>query len=258
LRQPFIMVPFALILTLVGAAAAGQMGDATQMMEMMKMMEMMNQAKGWAAYAAPTAAPAPQWSTGSPEDIAAYLKWCEENQVRIADQTRQKQLLEQWEMKEAARKEEMKKVAAAREVAERQLAMESEWKMWEKKMTMTASFEALGYEIMEMKHKYYYLVTFEFLKFCKCSDFTADVERYFHHEGFATNKYEEFDLSDLNAPAGQDVNAIAQALFAMDKVGQTKAFFGGLQQAMCEGARTYFDTVLGWEKQYNFLERLSA
>merc|ERR1711935_1333591 len=88
---------------------------------------------------AATAAPAPQWATGSPEDVAAYMKWCEENQIRIADQKRQSQLLIQWEQKEAHRVE------------------------GQKKMTMTANFESLGYQIMEMKHKYYYVVTFEFL-----------------------------------------------------------------------------------------------
>jgi len=267
LRLPIIMVPFALILTLVGAAAAGQMGDATQMMEMMKMMEMMNQMKGWGGdhggmgggmggNAVATAAPAPNWSTGSPEDVAAYMKWCEENQIRIADQKRQTTLLQQWELKEASRKEEQKKMMAKHEAEERQMAMESEWKMWEKKMTMTANFETLGYEIMEMKHKYYYLVTFEFLKFCKCSDFTSEIERFFHHDGFETNNYEEFDLSDLNAIDSQNVGAVAQALFSMSKVDQTKAFFGSLAQAMCGGARNYFDQVVAWDKQYNFLERL--
>jgi len=266
LRQPTIMVPFTIILTVVGLAAAnaGGMGDNAQMMEMMKMMEMMQMMKGWggdhggsAGGNMPTAAPAPQWSTGSPEDIAAYMKWCEENQVRIAEQKRQTQLLQEWERKEAARKEAMKREMQKHEAEERKEAMESEWKMWEKKMTMTASFEKLGYEIMEMKHKYYYMVTFEFLKFCKCSDFTSEIERFFHHEGFETKNYEEFDLADLNAIDSQDVNSVANALFAMNNMDRTKAFFGGLAQSMCGGARAYFDQVVAWENQFNFLERLS-
>jgi len=278
LRLPFIMVPFALILTLVGAAAAGQMGDANEMMEMMKMMEMkkmmdmMNMAKGWGGdygavggmggnggngggnAIAPTNAPAP--ATNSPEDIAAYLRWCEENQVRGADQKRQTELLANYERKEAARKEESRRKMAAHEAEERQQAMESEWKMWEKKMQMTANFESLGYQIQEMKHTYYYLVTFEFLKFCKCSDFTSEVERFFHHDGFQTNSYEEFDLNDLNTVDSQDVNAVANALFALNAQDRTKAFFGGLAQSMCGGARNYFDQVIAWDKQYNFLDRL--
>jgi len=265
------MVPFAIILALVGAAAAGQMGDNNNMMEMMQMMQMMQQMKGWGGdhaggnggmggmggnAVAATAAPAPNWSTGSPEDVKAYMKWCEENQIRIADQKRQTTLLQQWEHKEAQRKEEQHKAMAAHEAEERQHAMEAEWKMWENKMTMTANFESLGYEIMEMKHKYYYVVTFEFLKFCKCSDFTSEIERFFNHEGVETKSYEEFDLADLNAIDSQDVNAVARALFAMNKMDQTKAFFGGLAQSMCGGARNYFDQVVAWDKQYNFLERL--
>jgi len=258
------MVPFAVFMTVLGlAAAAGhEGGDNNQMMEMMKMMEMMQMMKGWGSYSGgmnqgPTAAPAPSWSTGSPEDVAAYLKWCEENQVRIAEQKRQTQLLQEWEKKEAARKEAMKKEVMRKEAEEREEAMKSEWKMWEKKMTMTASFEKLGYEIMEMKHKYYYMVTFEFLKFCKCSDFTSEIERFFHHEGFETANYEEFDLSDLQGIDSQDVNQVAQALSQLNQIDQTKAFFGGLATAMCGGAREYFDQVVAWENQFNFLERLS-
>merc|ERR1712109_232439 len=119
--------------------------------------------------------------------------------------------------------------------------MMAEWKMWEKKMQMTASFDSLGYEIMEMKHKY--------------SDFTAEIERFFMHDGVST-KYEEFELSDLGAIDSTDPNAVAQKLVQLSKGDQIKAFFGGLAEAMCGGARTYFEQVEAWEKQYNFLERL--
>merc|ERR1712130_988811 len=105
------------------------------------------------------------------------------------------------------------------------------------------------------KHKYYYMVTFEFLKFCRCSDFTAEIERFFMHEGVSTS-YEEFELADLGAIDSSDPNAVAQALVQLSKGEQIKSFFGGLANAMCAGARTYFEQVEAWEKQYNFLERL--
>merc|ERR1719361_1402139 len=90
---------------------------------------------------------------------------------------------------------------------------------------------------------------------CKCSDFTAEIERFFMHDGVST-KYEEFELSDLGAIDSTDPNAVAQKFITLSKGDQIKAFFGGLAEAMCGGARTYFEQVEAWEKQYNFLERL--
>merc|ERR1712125_254618 len=81
------------------------------------------------------------------EDYEAYLKWCEENRAMQAE--------------------------------ERKHNMMAEWKMWEKQMSSVASYDKLGYEIMEMKGKYYHLVAFEFLKFCKCTDFTSEIEALF-------------------------------------------------------------------------------
>merc|ERR1719251_20580 len=214
----------------------------------------MNKMKGWGAMEAPKAednAVAMQ----NAEDYEAYLKWCEENRARQAEFAKQQELLNEFKAREEARKMEMEKERAKMEAEERQKNMMAEWKMWEKKMQMTASFDSLGYEIMEMKHKYYYMVTFEFLKFCKCSDFTAEIERFFMHDGVST-KYEEFELSDLGAIDSTDPNAVAQKFITLSKGDQIKAFFGGLAEAMCGGARTYFEQVEAWEKQYNFLERL--
>merc|ERR1712019_36813 len=109
----------------------------------------------------------------------------------------------------------------------------------------------------EMKHKYYYTVVMEFMKFCKCDDFSGEIERFFGHDG-VSYKHEEFDLADLglNAVSGQDAFQVAQALNNISKEDQIKAFFGGLAERMCEGARTYYNQVAAWEKQYRFLERL--
>jgi len=247
------MVPLALlfVLPLVSAGA-----DMEMMKNMMNMMEMMNQAKGWGAKTTEAPAKADDWyNMQNSADYEAYLKWCEENRARQAEFVKQQELLNEFKAREEARKMEMEKERAKMEAEERQKNMMAEWKMWEKKMQMTASFDSLGYEIMEMKHKYYYMVTFEFLKFCKCSDFTAEIERFFMHDGVST-KYEEFELSDLGAIDSTDPNAVAQKFITLSKGDQIKAFFGGLAEAMCGGARTYFEQVEAWEKQYNFLERL--
>merc|ERR1711963_302970 len=106
-------------------------------------------------------------------DYEAYLKWCQENKMRMQEQERQQQLLVQFKAMEEKRKQEMEK-------------------------------------------KYYYMVTFEFLKFCKCQDKTSQIQAFFSHEGMSSNKadYEEFDLADLGITEAQstDPNAVARAL----------------------------------------------
>merc|ERR1712223_2091468 len=196
----------------------------------------MNQAKGWGAKTTEAPAKADDWyNMQNSADYEAYLKWCEENRARQAEFAKQQELLNEFKAREEARKMEMEKERAKMEAEERQKNMMAEWKMWEKKMQMTASFESL--------------------KFCKCSDFTAEIERFFMHDGVCT-KYQEFELSDLGAIDSTDPNAVAQKLVRLTKGDQIKAFFGGLAEAMCGGARTYFEQVEAWEKQYNFLERL--
>jgi len=221
-------------------------------MEMMEMMNKMNEMKGWGAKEAPKAednAVAMQ----SAEDYEAYLKWCEENRARQAEFAEQQRLLDQFKEREAAKKEEERVARLAMEAEERKHNMMAEWKMWEKQMSSVASYDKLGYEIMEMKYKYYHLVAFEFLKFCKCSDFTSEVEALFM--GGNLDHSDEYDL-DLGGADSTDPAAVAQAFVQLSKGDQIKAFFGGLAEAMCSGAETYFEQVEAWEKQYNFLDRL--
>merc|ERR1712098_188692 len=218
---------------------------------MMQMMQMMNMAKGWGANGQQQGGvmqqqqqqmqQQQQWQgmTNS-ADYEAYLKWCEENKVR---------------------KQEMEKEKIEMEAKERQQNMMAQWKSWEQKMKMSSNFENLGYEIMEVKGKYYYMVVFEFLKFCKCTDKASQIQAFFSHEGMSGSKsdYEEFDLSDLGIIQAQssDPLAVARALLNISKEDQVKAYFSGLATSMCEAANAYFDQVETWEKQYNFIEKLS-
>merc|ERR1719441_18192 len=229
---------------------------------MMQMMQMMNMAKGWGANGQQQSMGGnaggvmqqqqqqmqqqQQWQgmTNS-ADYEAYLKWCEENKVRQQEQMKQQELLNQFKAMEEKRKQEMM----------------AQWKSWEQKMKMSSNFENLGYEIMEVKGKYYYMVVFEFLKFCKCTDKASQIQAFFSHEGMSGSKsdYEEFDLSDLGITQAQsnDPLAVARALLNISKEDQVKAYFSGLAVSMCEAANAYFDQVETWEKQYNFIEKLS-
>merc|ERR1711993_160824 len=156
--------------------------------------------------------------------------------------------------RESAQKEEARKM---------QVQMMAEEKMWEKQMESVAEFDKLGYEIMEMKAKYYYMVTFEFMKMCKCNDFTSKVEAFFMGESSNSKALEMDDMfEDIvditeEGLANNDPATVAQTLVRLSKEDQIKAFFAGLREVMCDGAEAYVEQVESWEKQYRFLKRLS-
>jgi len=203
----------------------------------------------------PTAAPAMNLNTK--EEYDAYLKWCEENKAKLAEQQKQQELLDAWRAREAQRKKDAEKAKAEADARERRENQMAQWKMWEKQMEMSAVFDTISAQVTEVKHKYYEMVVFEQLRFCRCSDFTEDVGRYFNREEF--HKYEEFDIDDLglNAIQSQNVNDVANALNLLSEEDRIKQFFGGLGNALCEGARRYIEQVEDWEKQHNFMDNLS-
>merc|ERR1712241_197731 len=200
LGRDTIAMKLALLAVLLPLAAA-QM-DMTQMMQMM---QMMNAAKGWGS----------QQQGGNMGGNTGVMQQ-QRQQQQQQEQEKQQQLLVQFKAMEEKRKEEMEKKKIEMEAKEREENMMSQWKSWEQRMKMSSNFESLGYEIMEMKMKYYYMVTFEFLKFCKCQDKTSQIMAFFSKEGMSSSKadYEEFDLADLAITEAQstDPNAVARAL----------------------------------------------
>jgi len=261
------------LLALVLPLVAAQM----DMQQMMQMMQMMNMAKGWGANGQQQTGgnaggvmqqqqqqmqQQQQWQgmTNS-ADYEAYLKWCEENKARQQEQAKQQELLNQFKAMEEKRKQEMEKERIEMEAKERQQNMMAQWKDWEAKLKITSNFERLGMEIMGIKHRYYSIVTSEFLKFCKCTDKASQIQNFFNNDGVATSSgsgYQEFDLSDLGITQAQstDPAAVARAIVGLTQAQQVKAYFYGLATQMCEGANAYFDQVEAWEKQYSFLQKL--
>jgi len=244
----------ALALALPALAMAGGQVD------MMQMMQLMNQMKGWGPMQ-----PAPQqhWSEAkSMEDYEAYLKWCEENRMRQAEQEKQMALLAEYRAKEAARAEEAKKAALAAAQEEAKQNYMVQWKHWERQLEHVADLDPLKAAISNMKYKYYKRVLFSFLTLCKCNDYGMDISRFFDDEGLiAKYKGEIMDVSDLlpglTAAQLQDVNAVAQAVKNLqDPKAEVKVYFGGLLEAMCTGARSYYDQIVSWEKQFNFMDAL--
>ena len=69
-----------------------------------------------------------------------------------------------------------------KEAEERHESMMAQWKMWQMRLSQQHEFDDLMHKFAEMKHAYMYHVTMEVLKFCRCTDFTQELGRYFMHE----------------------------------------------------------------------------
>lgn len=250
------MVPVYFLLLALPLAQCGMLPDAAQMSAYLALMKQMEEIKGWGPTNPPMTA-APTMSMQTKEEYEAYMKWCADNQKQKEEQAKKQELLDAWKAREAKHKAEMEKAKEMQEAKEREELQMAQWKMWEHQMEMSGQFDTISRTVADLKGKYHYTVTMEFFKFCKCSDFTAEVGRYFNHEELY--KYEEFDIDDLGMDAvrGQDPAVVAGKLNQLSEVDRIKMFFGGLANAMCDGAKSYIEDVQEWEKTYNFLDKLS-
>merc|ERR1711893_32183 len=86
----------------------------------------------------------------------------------------------------------------AKEAKERHESMMAQWKMWQMRLSQQHEFDDLMGKFTEMKHSYMFAITMEFLKFCKCSDFTEDLSRYLMHGDMHWEGDEDWDLDDLD------------------------------------------------------------
>merc|ERR1712154_95542 len=59
--------------------------------------------------------------------------------------------------------------------------MVAQWRMWQNQLKQTEEYEGSMAKYTEMKVKYMFSLTMDFLKFCKCSDDTAPLQRYLRH-----------------------------------------------------------------------------
>jgi len=260
------MVPVFTLCLLLPAlvASAGHEGGGDMMHNMEQMMQMMQMANmmkgwGWGGEEKKEEEKAKEWyNAQNSEDYEAYLKWCEENKARQSEQKRQQELLDMFKAREAKRKEEMEKERMEDEKEERERAMMAQWKNWEKQLEYTSEFAELSMEIAEEKMEYYKMILNEFLKFCKCNDYNDQITAFFSKEGSA-KKYAEWDITDLGLDEAQSTDpvAVARAVLPLDDQARVKNFFYGLAMAMCEGARSYYDKIHDWERDYKFLENLS-
>jgi len=247
------MVPIFVLALALPFAACGNI-DMAQLSTMMQLMEQMNAAKGWGPVAPATQAPA--MSMQNKEEYEAYLKWCAENQARMAEQKKQQELLDAWKAREEERKKMEEEQKAAQEAAERRENQMAQYKQWEKQMEMSASFDTITASVMEIKAKYHYTVVFEFLGFCNCADVSDNIGKYFIHEGVPENLRDiDLELGDSKVfdQAAADVAAALKDVAEADRV---KVFFGGVKDVLCKAAKDYITSIDDMERTHKFWDAL--
>lgn len=247
----------ALILMLAPAVfAAGHEGGNDMMMQMMQMMQQQMMQKGWGNEMQQNNNNQQWWNAQNNEDYEAYMKWCEERKMAMQEQEQQKKMLEEFQKAEEKRQMEAEKARVHKEIEERRESMMAQWKMWQMRLSQQHEFDNLMDKFAEMKHHYMFAVTMEFLKFCKCTDFTEELHRYFIHGDMKYEGGDDWDLDDLEGVDTTNAVATAQALANRPRSEQIKAFFGGLANSMCLAGRAYVEQVRAWENQYKFLDNL--
>merc|ERR1711963_902252 len=184
------------------------------------------------------------WGMTSEEDKEAYLKWCEERKMQMQEQEEAQKLLKQ--ITEAAEEKERKM---------KRENMVAQWRMWQNQLKQVEEYDESMNKYTEMKVKYMFSLTIDFLKFCKCSDNTADLQRYLSYGGmtYVPGMSEAYDLSELE---GIDINneeAVAQRMATLSDQDQIKLFFTGMIMTTCDAVKTYINQLKQWETQYNFM-----
>merc|ERR1711963_754635 len=107
----------------------------------------------------------------------------------------------------------------------------------------------------EMKIKYMFSLTMDYLKFCKCSDNTADLQRYLSYGGmtYVPGMSEAYDLSELEGVDLNNEEAVAQRMATLPAQDQVKLYFTGMIMTTCDAVKTYINQLKQWETQYNFM-----
>jgi len=195
------------------------------------------------------------WDMQTQEEYAAYIKWCEERKMAIQEQEAQKELLEEIEERAEGKKREMEREHAMKEMKMKRESMMMQWKQWQQQLAAAEEFDGSMNKYEEMKVKYMFSLTMDFLKFCKCSDYTGALQKYlmYGEMSFEPGMNDAYSLDDLVALDTTDVEAAAQQLARLSQVEQTEQYFGGIIATMCGSVKTYIDQVKVWEQQYNFM-----
>lgn len=229
-------------------------GGGMDQMNMMNMLMNAMESKGWGKEEKDDK----HWSQmnmNSPEDMAAFQKWCEERENTKKEYEYKQHLMEMYEKQEKERKEKMEMEMKEKAEKEKHEAMMAKWSSWQEQLKQVQNFDKIEYKMMEMNHMYMYAVTAEIMKFCKCEDWIDDLGKYFSHAGFSSDA-DKYDMDYLENIDWTNVQATAQALYQRPAEDLVAVFYGGLSWNLCEGAKKYLGDVVQWDKDTGFMSKL--
>merc|ERR1712154_254570 len=195
------------------------------------------------------------WNMESEEDKEAYLKWCEERKLQMQEQEEAQRLLKQITEAAEEKKREAMHEKMMKEHKMKRENMVAQWRMWQSQLKQVEEYDASMTKYTEMKIKYMFSLTMDYLKFCKCSDYTAPLQRYLRYGEMTYEPgYEAYDLSELEGVDLNDEEAVAQRMATLTDQDQIKLYFTGMIMTTCDAVKAYIGQLEQWEKQYNFLD----
>merc|ERR1711963_4631 len=195
------------------------------------------------------------WGMTSEEDKEAYLKWCEERKLQMQEQEEAQKLLKQITQQAEEKKREAMHEKMMKDHKMKRENMVAQWRMWQNQLKQVEEYDESMEKYTEMKIKYMFSLTMDYLKFCKCSDNTADLQRYLRYGDmtFMPGMSEAYDLSELEGVDLNDEEAVAQRMATLSAQDQVKLFFTGMIMTTCDAVKTYINQLKQWETQYNFM-----
>merc|ERR1712212_107587 len=225
---------------LEGAMQMGQLSQ--QQMQQLQMMQQGNNGGTW-------------WSMTSQEDQEAYLKWCEERKLAMKEQEEAQKLFKEITEQAENKKKEMAREKLMKEAKMKRENMVAQWRMWQAQLKQTEEYDDAMSKYTDMKVKYMFSLTMDYLKFCKCTDNTASLQRYLQYGGmtFEPGMSEAYDLSELDGVDLNDEEAVAQRMATLNTQDQIKLYFTGMIMTTCDAVKTYIGQLKQWETQYNFM-----
>merc|ERR1712154_360491 len=105
----------------------------------------------------------------------ADLKWCEERKLQMQEQEEAQRLLKQITEAAEEKKREAMHEKMMKEHKMKRENMVAQWRMWQSQLKQVEEYDESMNKYTEMKIKYMFSLTMDYLKFCKCSDNTADL-----------------------------------------------------------------------------------
>merc|ERR1712141_43395 len=255
-----IMVSYALAALLLPALAmAGKMSYGVRMEGMMQPMMQQNMMQQMAYNQMGGQMMAQNngnwWGIASEEDQEAYMKWCEERKMQMKEQEEAKELLRHIQEEAEEKKHEAARMKMMREAKAKRESMVAQWRMWQSQLKMADEFDSSMSKYTDMKVKYMFALTMDYLKFCKCSDDTAHLQKYLMY-GSMTYEPGMGEAYSLDQLEGIDINneeAVAQRMATLSDKDNIQLYFTGMIMTTCDAVKQYIETLKRNEDRFNFI-----